>query len=221
MTAPADRTRQHGDSASDTRASGTFFTAAFAANPVMVILRGLDPERTVAICRQAWDLGVALVEVPIQNEQAVDALRRAVAAGREAGHPVGAGTVLTPEQVRVAADAGAAFTVSPGWNGVVAAASRAAALPHLPGVATATEVGQAMADGHTWMKAFPAAALGPRWFATMTGPFPDARFVAVGGVDAQNAAALRAAGCHAVGAGGALSAAGALAELITAARLPL
>lgn len=203
--------------ASTAAGADAFFSAAFDQCPVMVIIRGKSPEETLDLCARAWDLGVALVEVPIQDDRAVEALRAAVAAAREHGRPVGAGTVRTPEQVRVAAAAGAAFTVSPDWVAEVGEAAREAGLPHLPGVATPTEVGQAIAGGHRWLKAFPASALGRAWFKAMSGPFPQARFVAVGGVDPDNAAGFLAAGARAIGAAGALHRDGALARLVTAA----
>lgn len=194
-----------------------FFTAAFDRCPVVVIIRGKSPAETVDLSRRAWRLGVTLVEVPIQDDQAVESLRAVVAAARAYGHPVGAGTVRTPELVRVAAEAGAAFTVAPDWVPAVAAAAREAGLPHLPGVATPTEVGQAIADGHRWLKAFPATALGTSWFRAMSGPFPEAKLVAVGGVDPDNVAEFLAAGARAVGVGGVLRHEGALARLIAAA----
>lgn len=198
-------------------APDAFFDAAFARCPVMVILRGRSVEETVELCHRAWELGVALVEVPIPDAAAVDALRAAVAAGRAQGRPVGAGTVRTPAQVRIAAEAGAAFTVSPDWVDSVAEAAGEAGLPHLPGVATATEVGRATDRGHRWLKAFPASALGTAWFSAMSGPFPHARFVAVGGVGPDNAAEFLTAGARAVGAGGALRRDGALRRLVVAA----
>jgi 2-dehydro-3-deoxyphosphogluconate aldolase/(4S)-4-hydroxy-2-oxoglutarate aldolase len=172
---------------------------------VMTILRGHGVERTLELCRRAWDLGIALVEVPVQSDGDLDALRAAVRAGRDAGRAVGAGTVLTTALVEQVAAAGAAFTVAPGLDEDVLAASRAAGLPHLPGVATATEIHRATALGLVWLKAFPAAALGPSWFAAMRGPFPHVRLVATGGVDTANAAAFLEAGAAAVSLGSAFA----------------
>ena len=72
---------------------GAWFDAAFAATPVMAILRGHDPARTVELSTRAWDLGIEHVEVPIQTPDAVPSLRAAIAAGAERGKGVGAGTV--------------------------------------------------------------------------------------------------------------------------------
>ena len=184
-----------------------FFTRHLRGPRVMAILRGHGPDRTLELCRQAWTLGIDLVEIPIQSTADVEALRLAVAAGADAGHPVGAGTVTSPELVATAAAAGAAFTVSPGLDDQVAAASRAAGLPHLPGVGTATEVHRALALGFIWQKAFPAAALGAGWVSAIRGPFPQVLLVATGGIDLDNAGAFLAAGAAAVSLGSAFASA--------------
>ncbi|HET6637082.1 MAG TPA: bifunctional 4-hydroxy-2-oxoglutarate aldolase/2-dehydro-3-deoxy-phosphogluconate aldolase [Streptomyces sp.] len=181
------------------------FAAHFDALPLMAILRGFDVARTVEISRRAWDVGITLVEVPVQGDTAVAALRAAVEAGAERGAVVGAGTVTTPERVRKAAAAGARFTVAPGFAPEVARASVEAGLPHLPGVATPSEVQRALAAGFGWLKAFPAAQLGADWVRAMHGPFPEARFVATGGMGLGNAEAFLDAGVRAVALGSALS----------------
>ena len=103
--------------------------------------------------------------------------------------------------MRTAASLGAAFTVAPGYDREIAAASWAKGMPHLPGVATATDVQRALADGHTWLKAFPASVLGPDWIRAMRGPFPEARFVATGGIQRGNAAGFLRAGASMVAIG--------------------
>ncbi|WP_216899418.1 bifunctional 4-hydroxy-2-oxoglutarate aldolase/2-dehydro-3-deoxy-phosphogluconate aldolase [Nocardia alni] len=181
------------------------FDDAFTELPLMAILRGFDRERTTEISRRAWDVGIRLVEVPVQNDAAFEALAAAVAAGAVRGEIVGAGTVTTVERVRRAAAAGARFTVAPGFCREVAEASLSAGLPHLPGVATATEIQQAQSLGLTWLKAFPAAELGASWIRAMHGPFPDARFVATGGMTLANTREFLAAGAAAVSLGSALA----------------
>ncbi|ONK15857.1 bifunctional 4-hydroxy-2-oxoglutarate aldolase/2-dehydro-3-deoxy-phosphogluconate aldolase [Streptomyces sp. MP131-18] len=181
-----------------------FFEQAFAAGPVMGIFRGYDVPRTVDTCERAWDLGIELVEVTVQDPTAMPSLRAAVAAGRERGRVVGAGTVTSAEQVAEVAAAGAAFTVAPGLLPEVAEACQERGLPHLPGVATATEISRARALGLHWLKAFPAAQLGAGWVRAQRGPFPDVSFVATGGLDAHSAADFLAAGCRAVAVGSAL-----------------
>lgn len=193
------------------------FDEIFRDVPLMAILRGMGVERTLATATRAWDLGITAVEVPVQTPTDVEALHVVAEAARERGLTVGAGTVVSLEHVRQAADAGAAFTVSPGFDVDVVRASHDAGMPALPGVATATEVQRAMDEGLTWLKAFPASLLGTGWFPAMRGPFPQARFVATGGMDSSNARAYLDAGVRVVAVGSALedeSQLPALAELL-------
>ena len=180
------------------------FEEIFRDVPLMAILRGMGVERTLVTATRAWDLGITAVEVPVQTPTDVEALRVVAEAARERGLTVGAGTVVSLEHVRQAADAGAAFTVSPGFDVDVVRASHEAGMPALPGVATATEVQRAMAEGLTWLKAFPASLLGTGWFPAMRGPFPQARFVATGGMDSGNARSYLDAGVRVVAVGSAL-----------------
>ncbi|MEN3271113.1 bifunctional 4-hydroxy-2-oxoglutarate aldolase/2-dehydro-3-deoxy-phosphogluconate aldolase [Pseudonocardia sp.] len=173
--------------------------------PVMAILRGFDPRRTLELCERAWDLGIELVEVPIQSSEAVNTLALAAEAASHRGAVVGAGTVTTMERLSAAVSAGAAFTVAPGLDPLIVEASRDAGLPHLPGVGSATEVGRALQLGVTWLKAFPAYELGTGWAGAMHGPFPEAHFVATGGVTVANAESFLSGGSDIVSLGSALA----------------
>lgn len=187
-----------------TTISNAEFDEIFDGQPLMAIFRGLGVERSLALAERAWGLGIDVIELPIQTEVDLEALRVVAAAGRAAGRLVGAGTVVSVRHVELAASAGAAFTVSPGFDPVVSRVSAQAGMPPMPGVATATEVQAAMATGLTWVKAFPASLLGTGWFSAMAGPFPGARFVATGGMDASNAGEFLARGVRAVAVGSAL-----------------
>lgn len=190
---------------STTADAGAWFDEAFRAAPLMAILRGMGTARSLELARTAWDLGIDAVEIPIQSPADEEALAAVVAAGRERGRSVGAGTVIDEATVQAAARAGAAFTVSPGFDLDVVRASEAAGMPSLPGVATASEVQLAQKAGLTWLKAFPASVLGTDWFAAMRGPFPGMRFVATGGMHARNAPDFLAAGAQVVAVGSALA----------------
>lgn len=180
------------------------FDELFGGTRLMAILRGMGAERSLAVSTTAWDLGIDVVELPIQTADDVEALRVVAAAGRERGKVVGAGTVVSAEHVAQAVSAGASFTVSPGLDLDVVRASHEAGLLSLPGVATASEVQSALAAGLTWLKAFPASVLGPQWLTAMNGPFPQARFVTTGGMNAANAGEYLDAGAHVVAVGSAL-----------------
>lgn len=178
-----------------------FFAGHLAAMPVVAIFRGQGVDETLALARSAWSTGVELVEIPVQSPPAVAAFEAVVAEGRSRGKAVGAGTVLTVEQVEMVAAAGAAFAVAPGFDPDVVRAAARLGLPFLPGVATASEVGAAVALGCTWLKAFPARELGATWAKALKGPFPHVRFVATGGMSAANAAEFLSAGYDAVALG--------------------
>jgi 2-dehydro-3-deoxyphosphogluconate aldolase / (4S)-4-hydroxy-2-oxoglutarate aldolase len=94
--------------------------------------------------------------------------------------------------------------VAPGLDPEVVRLSAELALPHLPGVATPSEIQRAHRLGLSWVKAFPAAELGTGWFKAMLGPFPGLRMVATGGMNASNAPEFLAAGAAVVAVGSAL-----------------
>jgi 2-dehydro-3-deoxyphosphogluconate aldolase/(4S)-4-hydroxy-2-oxoglutarate aldolase len=173
--------------------------------PVLAIMRGYAPDDAVALARRAWSLGVRAVEVPLQRPADLDTLRAVVEAGRETGMPVGSGTVISAEQVETTRRLGGVFTVAPGFSPEVARESERLGVPHLPGVATASEIQQALGAGLDWMKAFPASVLGPAWFGAMRGPFPDVKFAATGGMSAANAADYLRAGARVISLGSALA----------------
>ncbi len=182
-----------------------FFDELFAGQRLLAILRGFDPARTVELAERAWELGITAVEVPVEVPEQVRSLRAAVTAARAHGHGVGAGTVYTTSQVDAVVEAGAAFTVAPGHDPEVAAYSRLAGLPHLPGVASPTEVQAALRAGHKWLKVFPASELGAGYIRALRGPFPHVRIVATGGVHAGNARDFLSAGADVVALGSALA----------------
>lgn len=184
-----------------TKLSADFFSDRFATMPVMAILRGYSLERTLELCEVAWSLGINLVEIPLQGGGSREALRQSAELGRKNGHLVGAGTIVSVDLARAAADAGASFTVAPGLSLEVASESSTLGLPHLPGVATASDVQKAELAGYRWQKAFPASLLTAAWLTAMAGPFPNVRFVATGGIETSNALGFLTAGAGAVSLG--------------------
>jgi 2-dehydro-3-deoxyphosphogluconate aldolase/(4S)-4-hydroxy-2-oxoglutarate aldolase len=129
--------------------------------------------------------GVRVVEITLRS----DAARAAIEAVAKARPDVvvGAGTVREARSLRGARDAGAQFVVSPGFTPALHAAAAAAALPWLPGVATASEILLAQEAGHALLKFFPAeAAGGPRALRAFAAVFPEVAFCPTGGVTAEN-----------------------------------
>lgn len=185
--------------------SNEFFDAAFADRGVMVILRGHGPEATLQFAEVATRAGISMVEVPLQGASGAAALSALLKADIPSA-VVGAGTITSVELVDRAADFGAMYTVAPGFDADVLARSFARGMPHLPGVATSTDVQRAMGTGVRWLKGFPATSLGAGWFAAMLGPFPSARLVATGGITGSNSEEYLAAGAAAVSLGASFAA---------------
>jgi len=176
-----------------------WFPGDFFRIPVLAVLRGLSLTESVRLSERAWDAGVQHVEIPIQTADAVPVLKAVAEAAAERGLVVGAGTVTNLEQLDAAEKVGVAFTVSPGFSPEIVAESVRRGIPHLPGVATATEILQARALGLRWVKVFPASILGPNWAKSMKGPYPDMNFIATGGVTALNAPDFLSSGVSVVG----------------------
>jgi 2-dehydro-3-deoxyphosphogluconate aldolase/(4S)-4-hydroxy-2-oxoglutarate aldolase len=181
-----------------------FFSERLAVAPVLAVLRRHDPRRSVQVAEACWNAGVELVEVSLSHDRALEAVSAVCRRAAELGRIAGAGTVCTPSEVRAAAKAGASFVVAPGLARDAVETAHDVGLPYLPGVATPSEVQAALALDCRTLKLFPARELGPGWIPALAGPFPDARFVAVGGVSVGDAADFVAAGAIGVGIGAAL-----------------
>jgi Entner-Doudoroff aldolase len=131
--------------------------------------------------------GLACAEITFRTSAAAEAIRRI--ARERPGMLVGAGTVLSPEQVHRARAAGAAFVVSPGLNPRVVELCQSLGLPVLPGVVTPSEIERARELGLGTLKFFPAeAAGGPKYLKAIGAPYPDVAFVPTGGISAANLA---------------------------------
>ena len=151
--------------------------------PVIVVDR-LD--QAVPLAQALVAGGVRVLAVTLRTSVALAAIEAMAAAVPEA--IVGAGTLRSADDVRAARAAGARFGVSPGYTRDIGSACREAGLPLLPGVATAGEVMAASADGHDFLKFFPAAAAGGvPMLKALAGPFPDIAFCPTGGIGAETA----------------------------------
>lgn len=151
------------------------------------------PVLVIEEAAQARPLGQALVagglpvlEVTLRTPAAADAIR---AMADLEGAVVGAGTVITPQDVDLAVTAGARFAVSPGATEALLEACEAAGLPLLPGAATASEAMRLSARGYDMLKFFPAGPTGGApALAALAGPLPGIAFCPTGGVSLANAA---------------------------------
>jgi 2-dehydro-3-deoxyphosphogluconate aldolase/(4S)-4-hydroxy-2-oxoglutarate aldolase len=171
---------------------------------LVAVVRGRSWEDAVEVSEALVEGGVAAIEVAYTTPGAGRAIRE-LARRRGGDILLGAGTVTSSEQAREAAESGAAFLVSPGFDPDLTEAMLRTGRAALPGVLTPGEVMGALRLGVETLKLFPAGAVGPGYLRALLGPFPGVRFVPTGGVSERNAGEWFGAGAFAVGAGGALA----------------
>ena len=151
--------------------------------PVIVLQRVQD---AVPLAEALLAGGVKVLEVTMRTPVALQCIEAIAKAVPEA--VVGAGTIRSAADAQAALDAGSRFAVSPGYTAEVGAACRRIGLPLLPGVATASEVMAAQADGLSFLKFFPAMqAGGIPMLKALGGPFPDVVFCPTGGISLETA----------------------------------
>jgi 2-dehydro-3-deoxyphosphogluconate aldolase / (4S)-4-hydroxy-2-oxoglutarate aldolase len=159
------------------------FTAASRVIPIVVIA---DASNAADLGRALLDGGLRTAEVTLRTPAALDA----IAALAKTDLIVGAGTVVTAQQVDEAVAAGATYILSPGLSEEVVRRCQEVGVPVLPGIATATEVMRALELGVDLVKFFPAEQLGgPAGIRALAGPFPGLRFLPTGGITVDNLAA--------------------------------
>lgn len=149
--------------------------------PIVPVIVIQDADTAVDLARALVDGGLSALEVTLRTPAAPAALEAIASHVPEAA--VGAGTLRLPEDAALARDAGATFAVSPGYTPDLGKACTEAGLPLLPGVASASELMLAYADGYRFCKFFPAVAAGGiPMLKALAGPFPDVRFCPTGGI---------------------------------------
>jgi 2-dehydro-3-deoxyphosphogluconate aldolase / (4S)-4-hydroxy-2-oxoglutarate aldolase len=153
-----------------------------ALAPVIPVLTVRDAADGVAQARALVAGGLPAIEVTLRTPKALEAIR--AIRDQVEGAYVGAGTILTADQIAQACDAGARFLVSPGASPRLAEAAAKAPVPFLPGVATASEAIALMDLGFRHLKFFPAESVGgAKHLASLAAPIPDLRFCPTGGID--------------------------------------
>lgn len=178
------------------------FEDAFAAQPLVAILRGLRPGEARSVFGALVEGGLPLAEVPLNSPEPFASLAEGAKVG---GVVVGAGTVLSAADVRRSYEAGACYIVAPNFDPAVAAAAAEVGLPMVPGVMTPSEAFAALAAGAAALKLFPAEIIGYDGVKALKAVIPPGiRMIPVGGVSAATVRAWRDAGAAGVGIGSAL-----------------
>lgn len=174
---------------------------------IIAIVRGVPSDRIVDLATAMHEGGISCVEVTFDQSSAQAAEDTLLAISKLSKHfgeelCIGAGTVMTAEQVCRAADAGAKYMISPNIGPTVIEKTKQLGLVSIPGAFTPTEVAYAYSLGADIVKLFPAGILGPAYIKALKAPLKHIPMTAVGGVNAANCADFINAGCVGVGVGG-------------------
>lgn len=175
----------------------SFELREYMHRPLVSVFRRVHMENVSEYVEQLVSAGFPLIEVTMDSPDWL-AVSKKITSG---GGIWGAGTVMNPEQVAQAADAGANFMMSPVCESQVIDAGSRTGIPFIPGCMTPSEINMAVKAGATAVKVFPAVSIGIEGIASLRGPFPEIPIVATGGVTLGNAATYLKAGATFIGIG--------------------
>ncbi|MBI4707032.1 MAG: bifunctional 4-hydroxy-2-oxoglutarate aldolase/2-dehydro-3-deoxy-phosphogluconate aldolase [Candidatus Omnitrophica bacterium] len=169
----------------------------FKKLPILGILRGIEPEIIEPLIQAVIASGLKTIEITMNTKSAPELIKKTVQLAD--GHlTIGAGTVLTMQDLKLALDSGATFIVSPVVVKEVMEYCVKNKIPVFPGALTPQEIFQAWQMGATMVKVFPAKFFGPEYFKEIKGPFNDIELLACAGVTAENLRTYFSSGASAV-----------------------
>ncbi|MFT5509140.1 MAG: 2-dehydro-3-deoxyphosphogalactonate aldolase [Hyphomicrobiaceae bacterium] len=183
---------------------------------LIAILRGITPDEAVDVGQALFDAGLRAIEVPLNSPQPLRSIEKLAGKFGESCL-IGAGTVMTPDDVIEVRDAGGELIVMPHSDAEVIEEAKAEGLVCLPGVATPTEGFSALTSGADGLKMFPGEAMPPKIVKAWRAVFPVAiKLMPVGGVSVENISEYIAAGASGFGIGSSLYAPGRTASDVKA-----
>ncbi len=174
---------------------------------IIAIVRGVKADQCMSVAEALYIGGIRLMEITFDQQKPDSFCHTAEAIGaigkKFAGKMlIGAGTVLTPEQVNLVSVAGARFIISPDMNREVIRHTKKMKLISIPGAMTPTEIITAHREGADFVKLFPAAELGLKYIKAIKSPISHVKMMAVGGIDEKNMADFLSVGICGFGVGG-------------------
>ncbi len=173
----------------------------FRQQPILGIIRGVQPDAVEPLVETIISCGLQTIEITMNTPGAAESIQRAVAVAN-GRLTIGAGTVLTRDDLKSALAAGATFIVMPTLVPEVTKYCVKKDIPVFPGALTPQEIYNAWRAGATMVKVFPAKFFGPEYLKEIKGPFHDIELLAVGGVTPGNIRSFFSCGASAVACGG-------------------
>ena len=174
---------------------------------IIVIVRNVQKEKLLRFCHAIYEGGIRLVECTydasgVITDQGTANMIRCIVDEFGEAMTVGAGTVLTEEQVTLTKEAGGKFIISPDTNTDVIKKTKCEGLVSVPGALTPSEITLAIRSGADFIKIFPVSAVGGTdYLKAVSAPLSNVKLLAVGGVNENNITAFLKAGCRGVGVG--------------------
>lgn len=169
----------------------------FKRLPILGILRGIKPDSINPLTQAIISSGLETVEITMNTPGAAELIREMIKAA-QGKLVIGAGTVLTMDDLKSALDAGATFIVLPTLIPEVVEYCAKEKIPVFPGALTPQEIYNAWCAGATMVKVFPAKFFGPAYLKEIKAPFQDIELLACGGVNPDNVQSFFASGASAV-----------------------
>ncbi|MDG6896092.1 2-dehydro-3-deoxy-6-phosphogalactonate aldolase [Volucribacter amazonae] len=162
------------------------FSQYLQQNPIIAILRGIQPQNCLAISQILYDLGIRIIEVPLNSPNPFISIQR-LADTFQHKAIIGAGTVLTDQQVEQVYQAGGKIIIAPNLDLQVGIAAKQRQMLWLPGVFTPSEAFLALNHGADALKIFPAEAISPQTIKAWRTVLPvTSKLIAVGGINHHN-----------------------------------
>ena len=169
--------------------------------PIIGIMRGITEDKLIKTIEAAIRGGLKFVEITMNTDFAADLIKKAREEFKEKVL-IGAGTVITVDELNMAVDSGAQFIVAPNFNSIIAEICTKNELPYFPGAITPQEIFNAWQAGVYMVKVFPVSAMGgPVYIKELRGPYQKIKLLACGGVNPENIREYFQSGINAIAIG--------------------